>query len=126
MRGRIRSGDGSGGGGGGGGKRSGRRFGADERALGRLLGRSLSLSPSHTGRQAGNCISLSRLLCPAEQPPLSIRTNSPSTAAVEPLWWRTKPLAVVVWGKMGAMWWNGATVKYERREEGEGSSFLTF
>ena len=75
MRGRIRSGDGS-----GGGKRSGRRFRVEESALDGLLGRSVGRSLSLALTQAGNCISLSRLLCPAEQPPPS----SPSTAAVGP------------------------------------------
>ena len=114
MRGRIRSGDGS-----GGGKRSGRRFGAEESALDRLLGRSVGPSLWRSHRQAIAFLCLD--YCVQQSSPLQALPPPPPLD-------RTKPVAVVVWRKMGAMWWNGARVKYEAREEGErgGSSFLTF
>ena len=82
-----------------------------ERARARLPAPSVPLS--HRQAIAFLCLDY----CVQQSSPLYL--SSPSTPAVEPLWWR-------VWRKMGAMWWNGATVKYGGEGRQGSSSFLTF
>ena len=95
---------------GGGGKRPGRRFGGDVRAGARSTAHSVGRSLSHRQAIAFLCLDYCvQQSCPydrPEPPPLN-RSGD------------------VQWGKMGAMWRNGAGVKYDLWGRA-GSSFLTF
>ena len=100
---------------GGGGKRPGRRFGGDERASARSTAHSVGRSLSHRQAIAFLCLDY------------CVQQSCPHDRAL-PHRWPPPPLnrsGDVQWGKMGAMWWNGAGVKYDLRGR-EGSSFLTF